>query len=395
MSGAPAPVDPADRIASIDALRGVALIGILLMNIVGFGGPLDPSRPLGAPSLANPDWQVWIVATTLVEGTMRGLFSMLFGAGMLLFLRETRAGDPAGRRGPFLRRAGWLVLFGVINGTLLLWPGDILLIYGLAAFALLPFARATPRTLLRLAVGGLVVVSIWSLLTNMPAMPGELLSRTSEAWIGEQAIRLGDYPTVLAWMSATTLDWTLDPSFVWWILEAWTFMLIGMALLRTGVLDGRVEPWIYRQLALVGLGVGLLLNAAETWAIWGNNGGELPWTALTDQVGRLALTLGWIGLFHLAWRGGRPRRLFNPLSALGRMALTGYLAQSVICALIFSGFGLGLWGRLSWPQMWLLVVVIMAGEALFAMAWLRVFRFGPMEWLWRSLTWGRWQPMRV
>jgi len=393
VSDARAPVEPGQRIASIDALRGLALIGILLMNIIVFGGSLDLETPFGAPDLASGDWRVWIVEQMLFEGAMRGLFSMLFGAGMLLFLRETREGaEPPGRSRLFLKRSGWLVVFGIINGTLLLWPGDILLVYGLAAFLMLPFARVRPKVLIGVAAGLLLFLSCWSAWETL-GPPAEALTRTSPAYLAEQTARLGGYPQVLAFMSKTTFEWSVDIWLLWWVLEAAAFMLLGMALLRLGVLDGKASTRTYALLAVGGLAVALPLNAAETRAMWQAGGGRLAWTELTHQTGRLALTLAWMGLFHLAWRA-LPRILFAPLASLGRMALTGYLGQSVICALIFSGFGLGLWGRLGWPQLWLLIVPIMALEAAFAMLWLRAFRFGPVEWLWRSLTYGRLQPMR-
>lgn len=388
------PVEPAHRIASIDGLRGLALIGILLMNMVGFGGSVDLETPFGAPDLANPDWRVWIVEQMVFEGAMRGLFSMLFGAGMLLFLREDGAGggETAGRGRLFLKRSAWLVLFGVVNGTLLLWPGDILVTYGLAAMLILPLARVRSSHLIGVAVAVIALLSVWlAWIASGPAY--ELLTRTSPDYLAERSARLGGYREMLAFMAETTWLWTTDIFTLWWVLEAASFMLLGMALLRAGILNGKAGTRTYGMMLAGGLAVALPLNAAETLAVWRAGGLALPWTEFTSQIGRLALTLAWIGLFHLAWRA-LPRLAFAPLAALGRMALTGYLGQSVICAIIFGGFGLGLWDQLSWPQRWLLVIPIMAFEAVFAMLWLGVFRFGPVEWLWRSLTYGRPQPMR-
>lgn len=393
MSSDRAPVAPSERIASIDALRGVALIGILLINIVGFGFSLEWGVPMGTPSLASADWRIWIAEHVLFEGAMRGLFSMLFGAGMLLFLRESRDEEArAGRTRLFLKRSGWLVLFGAVNGTLLLWPGDILLTYGLAAFLLLPFARASNRTLIGVAVVTLAVLSM-SAAIDAASFPHEPLTATTPAHVAEGAARAGGYLDNLVYMGGTTIFWILDWLTVWWVLEAASFMLVGMALLRLGVLNGKASTRVYALMTVAGFGVALPLNAAEAAAMWRTYGTVLPWTELTSQIGRAALTLGYIGLFHLAWRA-LPHVLFAPLAALGRMALTGYLGQSVICALLFSGFGLGLWGKLTWPQLWLLIIPIMAFEAVFAMLWLRAFRFGPVEWLWRSLTYGARQPMR-
>ncbi|ATQ41518.1 DUF418 domain-containing protein [Caulobacter mirabilis] len=387
-----APAAPGERIASIDALRGFALVGILLVNIVAFGAMLDWPQPFGRPDLANPDWRIWLVQNLFIEGAMRGLFSMLFGAGMLLFLREAQGAEArAGRTGLFVKRSLWLVGFGAVNGTLLLWPGDILLVYGLAAFVILPFAKLRERTLLVVAAITLAVLSVWAIDVFGVGKP-EILTRETPGYLAEKAVRTAGYLTNLVYISRLTWDWTFDISTVWWVLEAAAFMLIGMALLRLGILNGKASTRFYGWMAAVGFGVALPLNAVEVWAMWKNLGAATAGTELTSQIGRTAHTLGYIGLFHLAWRA-LPIRLFAPLAAHGRMALTGYLGQSLVCALLFGGFGLGLWGKLNWPQLWLLVLAIAAAQAAFAMLWLRVFRFGPVEWLWRSLTYGRRQPM--
>ena len=157
------PVQPGRRIEAIDALRGFALCGILLVNILAMGGPIEWDHPQAPPDLSDPDWQVFWAGVLFVEGAMRGLFSVLFGAGMLLFLREAgAAGVGQDRTRLFMRRAGWLAVFGLVNGTILLWPGDILLIYAIAAFAILPFAKATPRTLLTIAGGLILFLVVWS-----------------------------------------------------------------------------------------------------------------------------------------------------------------------------------------------------------------------------------------
>ena len=165
------PTAPGRRIAAIDALRGFALCGILLVNITAMGGPVGWTHPVAAPDLGHPDWQAFWARTLLVEGGMRALFSFLFGAGMLLFLREAGGRAAPDRTRLFMRRAGWLLVFGVVNSTLLLWPGDILLVYGFAAFAILPFARATPRTLLAVAGAVLAVLVLWSAVQGIGGAP--------------------------------------------------------------------------------------------------------------------------------------------------------------------------------------------------------------------------------
>lgn len=146
-------------------------------------------------------------------------------------------------------------------------------------------------------------------------------------------------------------------------------------------------------MALLGFGLGLPLRAWEASLALAHDGAFPPIAKATFQAGRLAVSLGWLGLFMLAWR--LPWRfLFAPLSALGKMAFTGYLLQSVVAALIFAGFGLALWNTFNWVQLWSLVPVIMAAMALVFMLWLTVFRMGPLEWVWRTLTFARPPPLR-
>lgn len=374
-----------ERIGSIDALRGFALVGILFINITAMGGPIGSERPAAPPALSDPDWIVWLFGHLFVYGSMRGIFSMLFGASVLLFLRE-----PSRSRGLFVRRCFWLLCFGALNATVLLWPGDILLVYALAGPIMLLFVDAPPRRLLGVAVAMLLALSAFSywLAASAPALAADPAVTAAEV-AREQVARSGGYLDNLRFMAGVSADWTLTPYFLWWVVDAAAFMLIGMALFRMGLLSDAAPVAVHRRMALIGMGLGLPIRAWEAVLTW-QTGGDPPALALgVFQAGRLAMTLGWIGAFMLLWRLAQRRRVFAAFSALGGMAFTGYLAQSVIAALLFSGFGLGLWGRLDWPQMWALVPVIMLPLALACMAWLGRFRMGPLEWLWRWLTFGR------
>lgn len=374
---------PPQRIAAIDALRGFALCGILLINVTAMGGPIGAAEPGGVKTLADPSWQVWWTSRIFVEGAMRGLFSLLFGASALLFLRQ---GD---RAGAFLSRSWWLLLFGVVNSTLLLWPGDILIIYALAAPALLLFRDAKPRVLFGAAAVVLAVLALWAVVISFEPVESEDLVERAHTVALEGEARLGSYWDTLRFMTEKSLEWTLSPGTVWWVLDAFAFMLIGMGLFRLGWLDGKASLKLYGALALIGLCVGVPLRAAQAWVDWSGDASLSALAGATMQLGRLIVTLGWLGVFMLAWRLVPWRALFAPFSALGRMALTGYLSQSLIMSFIFSGFGLALWGVLSWPELWLLVPVVMTLIAVFAMLWLRRFDMGPVEWLWRTLTFGR------
>lgn len=371
------------RIAAIDALRGFALCGILLINITVMGGSLDASDPGGVKTLADPNWQVWWVSRIFVEGAMRGLFSLLFGASALLFLRE---GD---RAGAFLSRSWWLLLFGVINSTLLLWPGDILIIYALAAPVLLLFRHSNPRVLFGAAAVIFVVLALFEISSALAPSEPEDVAKAVQAVSPEQAARLGSYWDTLRFMTQKSLEWTLSVGTIWWVLDALALMLVGMGVFRLGLLDGKASIGIYAGLALTGFCIGVPLRVADVWVEWSGATALEPLAGATMQLSRLLITLGWLGVFMLAWRFVPWRWVFAPFSALGRMALTGYLSQSLITSFIFSGFGLALWNQLDWPTLWLLVAVVMTIIASFSMLWLRRFDMGPVEWLWRALTFGR------
>jgi uncharacterized protein len=366
------------RLDSLDALRGFALVGILFINITAMGGPIDSRHPASVPDLADPDWLTWLFGEVFVNGAMRGIFSLLFGASALLFL-ESSASRPA----MFARRSFWLLIFGVINSTLLLWPGDILLIYALASPIILLNLRSS---LLRLLiVSGLILLglSVWSYFL---AESGEI-SGIVPGLAAEQSARLGGYGDNLAFMWRTALEWTFTPGVLWWVADAAAFMLVGMALYRLGVFSPSASSVGHWFLFAVGFGAGLPLRAAQA-ALAFSSGGEPPAMAEAFfQAGRLAMSLGWVGGFLLAWRH-LPPLAARPLEALGRMALSGYLLQSLVAALLFSGFGLGLWNRLGWMQLWALVPLIMTCMAILHLLWLSSFHMGPVEWLWRFLTFG-------
>lgn len=381
----PQPVVPAERIASLDALRGLALCGILLINIFQMGGPIAMERPLAAPAPGEADWQVWTIAELFVTGTMRGLFSLLFGVGLLLFVGDT---EDAERTRLYLRRLMLLLLFGVVDCTLLLWPGDILITYAAAGFVVLILHPLKPSGLLAAAATILLLVSVWDAVTALTIEPSQTVY-TAGMIAREGAARLGDYGQTLEYMSYVSWSWTVNALTYRWVADTAGMMLIGMVLHRTGMFEERGTDRIMVRIMAAGYVIGLALRLVHVVLIWSNEGGPTFFSALVDQPGRLAMTLGHFALFQLFWRRAAAPRAKALLAKMGRMALTLYLGQSLIAAFIFSGFGLGLWNHLSWPQLWLVALGIVAIEALFATLWFRAYRYGPIEWLWRWGTYGK------
>ena len=417
------PVREEQRIATLDVLRGFALLGILLLNILGFALPYAAySNPgFDVPSGSTADRWVWASVEIGAEGAMRCLFSILFGAGVVLF-----AGDRAGRGRLHYRRTFWLLCFGLVDAFLLLWSGDILVTYAVAGALLFPLRRARPRTLLVLAGGLIVLMSLLSVgmqyglglahdayeavQTADPDTVSDEMRAAAEEWTAfasdfqptpealadELAARRTSYATAFVWNAGITgyfLGFVL-PVFLLW--DALAMMLIGMALFRLDVLQGGRSPRFYRTLALVGLLVGVGVNVVE---VRGALAADFDLRRVfaqmqpTYHLGRLAVALGYIGIVVLVVQAGRLTALTSRLSAVGRMALTNYLMHSIICLFVFTGAGLALVGELSRASIYVVVVAIWLLQLWLSPWWLARYRFGPLEWLWRSLTYGTRQPL--
>jgi uncharacterized protein len=424
-----APVRASDRIQALDTLRGFALLGILLMNIVGFGLPWSYSDPTNAGGADGVNLVTWGVMSVLFEGTMRTIFSMLFGAGVVLL--TTRLERGTGREDIadiYYRRTLWLLAFGVVHAYLLLWEGEILYYYGLAGLFLYPFRKASARTLIVL---GLVVLA--SLVPRYVFWHHETMTIVAEARAAQAAKDAGRTLTrdqqdaIDAWdekqkemkpppdkvakriaaMRGNYLDVfkTLAPDIVMWqslytytviFWDAIGMMLLGMGLLKLGVLTGERSYRFYAVAAVLAYAIGLSVNWYETRMLLNDNFAILTRLEAdkTYDVGRLALAFGHTAALLLLVKAGWLARVTRRLAAVGQMALTNYIAQTIICIFVFDGFGLGLFGALQRHQLYYIVAGIWIVQLAWSPIWLRHFRFGPLEWVWRSLTYWQWQPMR-
>ena len=420
------PVTETQRIESLDVLRGFALLGILLLNIIGFG--------LLSPSYSNPGFDLvgassWNIATyvgieLLAEGAMRGLFSILFGAGIVLF-----ASGESGK-GAWLhyKRTFWLMVFGLINAYVLLWNGDILVTYALAGAVLFLFRNLSPRSLaisaglffvlISLVYAGLnfglsearVAAEQVAASDSQASLPEEL-RRGAEAWhdfesdwepdqaamSDELAARRGSYGSAFKWnlVKNEEVYTLLVPLFLFW--DALAMMLLGMSLYKYGVLRGDRSSAFYIKLMTFGFLVGVSFNSYEIYRAIASNFdiletfAQLQWSY---HFGRLGLSLGYIGLLLCCINSELMSGLKARLAAVGRMALTNYLLQSLICALIFTGAGFAMVGELERFELYPMVIAIWIFQLWISPLWLRYYRFGPAEWLWRALTYGQVPPMQ-
>jgi len=417
-----APVRESQRIESLDVLRGFALLGILLLNIIGFGfissGYVAPGLTIQSPA----DMAAWILVDLTAEGAMRGLFSILFGAGVVLFLGR----DGNGRSWLHMKRTSWLLIFGLINGYLLFWTGDILVTYALCGFILFFARNVSGRRLLITSCLFIALLSLYNsgmsfgpsylqdsateastLQSQGKTVPAVLIAaqsdwhefmseyRPAEAAIATEIAARGDsYVSAFSWTAERNTEILLGS--LWFILlpDAFALMLLGMALFKLGVLQGEKHLSAYRHMAIFGIGCGLLINAYELWVAHASNFDTIAsfnQIAPTYHLGRTAMTIGWIGVVILALRN---LNIGWRLAAVGRMALTNYLMHSLICLFIFTGAGFGLVNQLPRWQLYGIVLAIWIAQLYLSPWWLARYHYGPMEWLWRGLTYGHFPPLK-
>ncbi len=422
------PVGVDERISSLDVIRGVAVLGILLMNIVAFGLPLgaysDPSVAGGASGL---NLAAWITTNMLFEGTFRTLFSVLFGAGVVLFTTRAERRNPAGAADLYYRRNLWLISLGVVHAYLLLWIGEILYAYGLTALFLFVFRHVGPRKLLVL---GLLVLAVLvpkrifhahEINTTYSKYAAAMVSYESggqltpaaldaiAAWRKiemiykptpedvQQEIQLhqGGYLTLLIGLSYINVLVQGEYYYLWNFWDVLGAMLLGMAALKMGILSAERSYRFYVVMIAIGYGLGLALNAWETQAIIASRFDlfAMNKTLYTYDLGRLAVAAGHLGVVMLICKRQLLTWLRISLASVGRMALTNYIMQTVICVTVFSGFGGGLYGELQRYQLYYVVGAIWVVQMVISPIWLRFFQFGPLEWFWRSLTYWKLQPL--
>lgn len=426
-----APVPAAERITALDAVRGFALLGILLMNIVAWGMHLAAyDNPTVAGGATGLNLWMWTISHVLVEGKMRALFSMVFGAGIVLFTSRLEArGAGVAVADLYYRRTLWLMAFGVAH-VYLLWIGEVLYPYALCALALFPFRNMRPRPLLAIA-GSLMVllsiVSVWSAHDSRTTRDKGLeairleaegkkldedrksAKREYEDWLkmvqpGPDEIKKdtkgfgGGLLDVLAYRARLVWEYGhAYPYYSPWLLDVWAMMLAGMAFFKLGIIDGRRSNAFYLRLAVAAYVIGIGVNSFSAWNCIRTRWDPVlrGYFSTTYDLGRLAVSVGHMSLIVLMVRSGSLPSLSSRLAAVGRTAFSNYVLQSVICSLLFYGYGFGLYGKLQRYQLAYVVLPIWVVQLVVSPIWLRHFRFGPLEWCWRSLTYWKRQPFRI
>lgn len=400
------PVTEKERIVSIDVLRGFALLGILAMNIQAFSMVSAAyMNPTMYGDLHGVNYAVWVMCYLFADLKFMSIFSMLFGAGIYLMTSHVEA---SGRRPALLhyRRMGWLILFGLLHGFLL-WYGDILYDYGMCGLLIYLFRKRQPRTLITVGVLTVMVAplllagygySLKRLAPNEQRMEREQVWQPAQAQIAEEndTYRGGWLQQMHQRVPETGRMKTLYFVFFSFWREA-GLMLIGIALFKLGVFSAKSPTWVYGSViavgALVGLPIiyyGLHRMIAEGWAF--------PYAFIIGQqynyVGSLFVCLAWVGVIMLACKTAVLLPITRRLAAVGRMAFSNYIFHTIVCTTLFYGHGFGLFGKVERSGQFAIVLIIWAFQLIVSPIWLRHFYFGPLEWLWRSLTYWQVEPCR-
>ena len=429
-----APVAETQRLKLIDALRGVALLGILLMNIPVFSMPNYFSESFRSDP-TNVNFWVNAVISVFFEGKMRALFGMVFGAGVLLFLtKKEQTGKPVA--GLFYRRMFWLILFGLIHAHLVLWIGDILYLYGVCGMLVYLFRNVKPIYLV-MAVPLVAVVDFGGgtlfyhhvrakRLNYVEAMKAQTQHQTltdaqTKALAEWRKIELtmipnredakentrkmkSDYKTVANYLRPLAWDGQTKylPIEIW---DSLALMLLGLALFKWGFLTGGWSRQDYWKVVWIGYGIGLPLviySFHYGYRNFPNMEAHLrhmevtpvDWVGLIYPFQRILLVMAHVAALILMYQSGVVQGFFRRLEAVGQMAFTNYIMHSVICTLFFFGYGLNYYAKFEFYQIFFVVAFIWILQLFLSPMWLRYFCFGPLEWWWRSLTYWRIQPMK-
>lgn len=406
------PIQPGERLVEVDILRGFAVFGILLVNMAYFSAPLaeawlemSSDRPL-VDRLAR-----WAIRT-LAEGKFYTLFSFLFGLGMAIQMQ--RIADRGGRFVRlYVRRLLVLLAIGLAH-ALLLWFGDILTLYALVGFLLLLFRKRSLTTIVVWAVLAYTVPLVFTGGFTVAFKVGQLVPQGRSAiqeemanWQDEVAQQAEECVVAYRGSFGDALEQRLvdhgallGVTAMYMMPNVFALFLLGLYVGRRRILY-RLDYYArdLRWLVVCGLPLGLLCNVGYTASVEIGGLAGVTWVTLggyaLNWIGTPLLSFGYAAAIILLARRERWRRRMAPLAAVGRMALTNYLLQTIVCTTLFYGYGFGLFDKIGAAGGLLLTVVIYALQIPLSVWWLRTFRFGPLEWLWRSATYGVWQPMHL
>ncbi len=383
-----------NRIHSLDLIRGFAVLGILMMNITSFSQiSMAYMNPTIGAGLEGYNQYFHGFNYIFADTRFMSIFSMLFGAGVVLFTQRIEA---KGKRVAALhyKRMFWLLIFGLIHAYFI-WVGDILVAYAICGSLVFFFRKKSIRTLFIVAVVLFLIPISLNFMTYY-GMPKDALESTfaffypsTEQISVQTKIMQGSYinQMPLRFKNALELQTLVFMIEIFWRTSA--MMLLGMILYRKGILSADKSTAYYKKMMWVGFIPGLILSSiglGQVYASQWSGAYVMNIGANYKFVSGLFMALGYIGLFIWIYKKGIFKKFQNRLQATGRMAFSNYIGMSVICTLIFNGHGLGLFGTLDRLQQFLIVIAVWFLILIVSPLVLKKYQLGPLEWLWRKLT---------
>lgn len=399
------PVQAKERIQALDFLRGFALLGILIMNIQLMAMPMAAYlNPTAYGDFTGLNKWVWMFGHLFADEKFMTIFSILFGAGIVLMTQ--RAVARSGRSAALhYRRTFWLLVIGLIHAHLI-WSGDILVPYAAGALFVYLMRNAKPVPLL---IVGILVTAVHTLIyvfmgSTMEYWPPESLEMAKESWIPSQELLQFQIEAVTGALreqiAFNSAEATFLETFVMLMLLFWRasgLMLVGMAFYKWGILTAKRSKSFYTRGLLIGCTLGLLITGYGMYTHF-QAGFSFEYSMYLGSQwnywGSLFMSFGYICGIMLIAKSNALAWLRDRLAAVGQMALTNYIMHSMLGVFIFWGIGLGLCGQMERWQQLLVVIGIWFMQILWSRRWLNKFHFGPLEWAWRSLTYMKRQPFK-
>ena len=399
------PIADNSRIQHLDILRGLALLGILIMNIQSFSMPIAAYlNPTSWGDLEGVNFLVWLFSHVLADQKFMSLFSILFGAGICLFAERA---EKKNNRSAWLhyKRNFWLLIFGLIHAYFI-WFGDILVSYALCAFWVYWFRNRSPTTLFVLSVIFISIGWLHYLLVNFLLNAGyipeneiqEILAYwqpTNNQLLAEVSAYQGGFSQQQEFR--VTHAFFLQTQIFVLAFRIGGMMMLGMALYKSGILIGKKSSSYYLGLAIIGLVLGLGLSS---YGVSQNIANEFSFHYSMflgyqyNYWGSVFTALSYLGLVNLIIQKNLLQAIQNRLASVGKMAFTNYILQSIVCTFIFYGHGFGLFSEVDRIYQIAIVVAVWILQLYLSPWWLEKFKFGPLEWAWRSLTYWEKQPLR-
>ena len=404
MNNPTGPTVESRRIASLDVLRGFALLGILIVNIGAFSMPSAAYfDPTAYGDLSGINGWVWRLMHLFADLKFMAIFAMLFGAGIVLTADRIEARGSAAA-GTHYRRMAWLIVFGLLHAHLL-WYGDILYWYGMCGLVVYLFRKRAPTTLIVMGLLFLAVSSGLMLFAGStadqwpPEMRQEIVAElkpSEEAKSAEIAAYKGSWLEQMEVRTPGSTEMQTSTFFTWAFWRVSGLMLLGMALFKLRVFNAERPRALYLTLLGIAVFIGLPLigqGMRYNFAIGWQAPAFFFLGLQFNYWASILVSLGWVSVIMLLCQKGLSL-VTRPLAAVGRTAFSNYILQTLICTTIFYGHGLGLFGDVERIGQFGIVVAIWAVQLGISVLWLRHFRFGPLEWLWRTLIYMRLQPFR-